>query len=98
VTPLIDRQHPHDLFMELAGVYSVPVAAQSSAFLYLGYPGEAAPAPPTFMHRFSEWRIPKPRSGTTGSTRRISLTASSRRASSTELENRRLAVQRPRAG
>jgi hypothetical protein len=24
-TPLIDRQHPHDLFMELAAIYSLPV-------------------------------------------------------------------------
>jgi hypothetical protein len=53
VTPLIDRQHPHDLFMELAGVYSVPVATDASAFLYLGYPGEPALGPPAFMHRFS---------------------------------------------
>ena len=53
VTPLIDRQHPHDLFMELAGVYSTPIAQGASAFLYLGYPGEPALGPPTFMHRFS---------------------------------------------
>jgi hypothetical protein len=53
VTPLIDRQHPHDLFMELAGVYSVPVVTDTSAFLYLGYPGEPALGPPAFMHRFS---------------------------------------------
>jgi hypothetical protein len=53
VDPLIDRQHPHDLFMELAGVYSVPVGATSSAFLYVGYPGEPALGPVTFMHRFS---------------------------------------------
>jgi hypothetical protein len=53
VKPLIDRQHPHDFIMELAGVYSVPVAADSSAFLYVGYPGEPALGPPTFMHRFS---------------------------------------------
>ncbi len=53
VTPLIDRQHPHDLFMELAGVYSLPVGATSSIFLYAGYPGEPALGPPTFMHRFS---------------------------------------------
>ena len=53
VKPLIDRQHPHDLFMELAGVYSIPVAEGSSAFLYVGYPGEPALGPPTFMHRFS---------------------------------------------
>src|SRR6185437_5201081 len=37
-TPLIDRQHPHDLFMELAASYSVPVGEQSSAFAYFGYP------------------------------------------------------------
>jgi hypothetical protein len=53
ITPLIDRQHPHDLFMELAGVYSLPVGGGSSAFLYVGYPGEPALGPPTFMHRFS---------------------------------------------
>jgi len=53
VTPLVDRQHPHNLFMELAGVYSLPVGANSSAFLYVGYPGEPALGPVTFMHRFS---------------------------------------------
>jgi len=53
VTPLIDRQHPHNLFMELAGVYSQPIAAKSAVFLYLGYPGEPALGPVTFMHRFS---------------------------------------------
>lgn len=52
-TPLIDRQHPHDFWMELAGVYSMPVTEASSAFLYLGLPGEPALGPPTFMHRFS---------------------------------------------
>ncbi|HEY4264749.1 MAG TPA: hypothetical protein VGM72_05485 [Micropepsaceae bacterium] len=52
-SPLIDRQHPHDLFMELSGTYSAPVADSTSAFLYLGYPGEPALGPPTFMHRFS---------------------------------------------
>jgi hypothetical protein len=53
VTPLIDRQHPHDLFMELAGVFSAPLGRGSSAFVYVGYPGEPALGPPTFMHRFS---------------------------------------------
>jgi len=53
VTPLIDRQHPHNLFMELAGVYSVPVSEDISVFGYVGYPGEPALGPPTFMHRFS---------------------------------------------
>ncbi len=52
-TPLIDRQHPHDLFMEMAASYSFPVGEKSSVFTYLGLPGEPALGPPTFMHRFS---------------------------------------------
>jgi hypothetical protein len=52
-TPLIDRQHPHNLLMELAGVYAVPIAAGTSAFLYAGFPGEPALGPATFMHRAS---------------------------------------------
>ena len=52
-TPLIDRQHPHDFFMEMAGTYSLPVGEKDSLFLYLGFPGEPALGPPTFMHRFS---------------------------------------------
>jgi len=53
VTPLIDRQHPHDFFMELAAIYNAPVAQDTFAFLYVGYPGEPALGPPTFMHRYS---------------------------------------------
>src|SRR5438477_3901044 len=52
-TPLIDRQHPHDLFMELAAAYSVSIGDEGSAFAYFGLPGEPALGPPTFMHRFS---------------------------------------------
>jgi hypothetical protein len=53
VTPLVDRQHPHDLVMELAATYSLPVGEKSSVFAYLAEPGEPALGPPTFMHRFS---------------------------------------------
>jgi hypothetical protein len=52
-THLVDRQHPHDLVMELAGSYSHRLDEQSSAFLYLGYPGEPALGPSAFMHRAS---------------------------------------------
>ena len=51
--PLVDRQHPHDLFMELALTYSIPLSDQSAVFAYLGLPGEPALGPPAFMHRFS---------------------------------------------
>lgn len=56
---LIDRQHPHDLFMELAGIYSVPMGDEGSAFLYAGLPGEPALGPPAFMHRFSAMDNPE---------------------------------------
>jgi hypothetical protein len=52
-TPLIDRQHPHDLFMELAATYSYQLAKTSSVFLYAGLPGEPALGPSAFMHRTS---------------------------------------------
>jgi len=58
-TPLIDRQHPHDFVMELAAVYSHPLSAATSVFLYAGYPGEPALGPPTFMHRFSAMDNPE---------------------------------------
>ena len=56
-TPLIDRQHPHDLFMELAATYSVS-SGNRSLFVYGGLPGEPALGPPAFMHRFSGVNVP----------------------------------------
>jgi hypothetical protein len=52
-TSLIDRQHPHNLFMEMSATYARPVGEGSSLFVYLGYPGEPALGPATFMHRLS---------------------------------------------
>jgi hypothetical protein len=53
VTHLVDRQHPHDLLMELAASYSHPVSHSDSLFLYGGYPGEPALGPSAYMHRVS---------------------------------------------
>jgi hypothetical protein len=53
VTPLVDRQHPHDLFMELSASYSHKLTEVDSVFLYAGLPGEPAFGPPAFMHRLS---------------------------------------------
>jgi hypothetical protein len=52
-TPLVDRQHPHNLFMENAASYSHALTAADSVFLYAGLPGEPALGPPAFMHRQS---------------------------------------------
>ena len=40
--PLIDRQHPHDLFMELSTQYTLPLGDRGTWFTYFGYPGEPA--------------------------------------------------------
>jgi hypothetical protein len=48
---LIDRQHPHDFFMELSASASQTIGPNSSIFLYAGLPGEPAFGPPAFMHR-----------------------------------------------
>jgi hypothetical protein len=48
---LIDRQHPHDFFMELSASVSQNIGPNSSVFLYGGLPGEPAFGPPAFMHR-----------------------------------------------
>jgi hypothetical protein len=58
-TPLVDRQHPHDLFMELAGTYSHDLGTDGSVFVYLGLPGEPALGPPAFLHRFSGMENPE---------------------------------------
>ena len=52
-TPLVDRQHPHDLLMELSASYSYNLGSDSSVFAYAGLPGEPALGPPAFMHRMS---------------------------------------------
>ena len=52
-THLTDRQHPHDLLMEMAASYGYRLNERSSVFLYLGYPGEPALGPSAFMHRAS---------------------------------------------
>ena len=58
-THLVDRQHPHDAFMELAGTYSVAFSDRGALFFYGGLPGEPALGPPAFMHRFSGIRNPE---------------------------------------
>ena len=51
--PLFDRQHPHDLFSELAVTFTTPLTDSSSIFLYFAPVGEPALGPPSFLQRFS---------------------------------------------
>jgi hypothetical protein len=57
--PLVDRQHPHDLFMELSTSYSLKLGDDGATFAYFGLPGEPALGPSAFMHRFSAMRNPE---------------------------------------
>ena len=56
---LVDRQHPHDLFMELSAGFSHRISERGSIFLYAGLPGEPAFGPPAFMHRQSIMNSPE---------------------------------------
>ncbi|QPC99949.1 hypothetical protein [Qipengyuania soli] len=58
--PLVDRQHPHDLFMELAARIDVNVGEGATVFLYGGPVGEPALGPSAFMHRDSAALNPEP--------------------------------------
>lgn len=49
--PLVDRQHPHDLFSELSVSYAYALSKNADVFAYIGYPGEPALGAVAFMHR-----------------------------------------------
>jgi YHS domain-containing protein len=48
-----DRQHPHDLVMELAATYDAPLSGQTRWQLYGGPVGEPALGPVAYPHRLS---------------------------------------------
>lgn len=49
--PLIDRQHPHDLFMEIAARYSLELTRDLAVEVYAAPAGEPALGPVAFPHR-----------------------------------------------
>jgi hypothetical protein len=53
VTPLVDRQHPHDAFMAIGASYHVEIEEGAWAFLYVAPIGSPALGPVPFMHRAS---------------------------------------------
>jgi hypothetical protein len=56
--PLHDRQHPHDLFMELSAMYERAVSRRLGLMLYLAPVGEPAIGPVAYMHRPSALNDP----------------------------------------
>jgi hypothetical protein len=51
--PIVDGQHPHDLFMEIAGRYDFRLREQTSVYVYGGPRGEPALGPTPYPHRAS---------------------------------------------
>ena len=51
--PLVDHQHPHNVFAELAALYTLPVNDKVSWLLYGGPSAEPALGPVTYIHRQS---------------------------------------------
>ncbi|MFN3653367.1 MAG: hypothetical protein ACK47B_27610 [Armatimonadota bacterium] len=56
---LIDRQHPHDLFMEIAAQYTHRLNRNLAWSLYLAPVGEPALGPVAYPHRISAWDNPQ---------------------------------------
>ncbi len=57
--PMVDRQHPHDMFSELAVTYSLPVRTEDSLFAYLGVTGDPALGTTDSVRRFSGMDFPE---------------------------------------
>lgn len=51
--PLVDHQHPHNVFAELAAMYTLPLSEKVSWLVYGGPAAEPALGPVTYMHRAS---------------------------------------------
>jgi hypothetical protein len=56
--PLHDRQHPHDLFMELSAFYERPITRQLGFLVYTALVGEPGIGPVAYMHRPSALNDP----------------------------------------
>ncbi len=56
--PLVDHQHPHNVFAELAALYTVPLSEKISWELYGGPSAEPALGPVTYIHRASASELP----------------------------------------
>jgi len=56
---VIDGQHPHDFFMELAAEYARPLTPSTVAYIYAAPVGDPALGPVAYPHRASAAEIPQ---------------------------------------
>ena len=57
--PIVDAQHPHDFFMELAAEYAHPLTAKTIGYIYAAPFGDPALGPVAYPHRASASEIPQ---------------------------------------
>lgn len=57
--PIVDGQHPHDFFMELAAEYAHPLGAGTIGYVYVAPVGDPALGPVAYPHRASAAEIPQ---------------------------------------
>ena len=51
--PIVDGQHPHNVVMELAGLYDLPLGEKASIYFYAAPVGDPAIGPTAYAHRAS---------------------------------------------
>jgi hypothetical protein len=56
--PLVDHQHPHNVFAELSALYMLPLTKRISWEIYGGPAAEPALGPVTYLHRASAAELP----------------------------------------
>jgi hypothetical protein len=56
--PLVDHQHPHDVFGEISAKYVLPLGENAAWTIYGGPAGEPSLGPTAFLHRNSALEIP----------------------------------------
>jgi hypothetical protein len=57
--PIVDAQHPHDFFMELAAEYAHPLTANTIGYIYAAPHGDPALGPVAYPHRASAMELPQ---------------------------------------
>jgi Cu/Ag efflux protein CusF len=57
--PIIDAQHPHDFFMELAAEYAHPLTGNTIGYIYAAPFGDPSLGPIAYPHRASSSEIPQ---------------------------------------
>jgi hypothetical protein len=56
--PIVDGQHPHNLFMEVAALYDLPLGEKGLLTFYVAPEGDPAIGPAAFPHRASAFEDP----------------------------------------